>query len=220
MAFYGITIKDLAGPKQRQFVDGVASGAWKKPAGASVISLIKAHLADKNASPASHQTASRLGAQPSDIYMEMADATHYTPTSDGVTVSINHPAAAQRYYGGEIRPVNVSRLTIPAIAAAYGHRARESGIDLKFMFAPDENGRWRPALVAPDAVTKSVGPARKDGTRRQKVIKPSGIWYWLVRSVRQKADETLLPNMADIGFAVEKGLREWVDGMKARTSNA
>lgn len=92
---------------------------------------------------------------------------------DGVVVAINQVGVAQRYFGGEIRPVVAKFLTIPVNPAAYGHRAREFS-DLEPIFFPTGDG----ILV-------------KKGTEGTKGI--GTVYYRLVKSVYQDADPEVIP---------------------------
>ncbi|MCX6952917.1 MAG: hypothetical protein NTV51_12245, partial [Verrucomicrobia bacterium] len=100
---------------------------------------------------------------------------------DGILVAINHVGAAQRYFGGDIEPVNGDWLTIPARAEAYGKRAREFD-DLHFVFFR----RGLAALVQNESTTIELNQNRKKD-RGIGPIAPEttggGIFYWLVTHV-------------------------------------
>ncbi len=211
MPSYGITlVYDGVTPKLNALIGGVRSGEFRDPVGRATVRVFLDHFADKDQDSESHKTADELGAKRSHLFGAFGRATQHTVEADGFTVSINHAAARQRWKGGVIRPVNAQNLTIAAIGAAYGVRARDAGISLKFAFAFNEKWqRWAPALIAPDAVEKETGKARKDGTRRKKVIKPSGIWYWLVKSVTQAPDDSVLPRKRDITDGIGAALSKW-----------
>jgi len=139
------------------------------------------HLADKDRKASSHRTAARLGANPSGLYADLARALTYRATSTGVTLSINHPAAAQRYYGGIIKPVNAKYLTIPVAPESYGK-----------------------ALGAGDFTEQIVflfGPGRKPYAAAR-ASDPSYILYILAEQVDQPADPTVLPTDADFTTAI------------------
>jgi hypothetical protein len=151
------------------------------------------------------------------LFEDFHNATRWERSTQGVVLAINNPAVRQRYLGGTIRPVNSRMLTLPAQGAAYGVRARDAGITLKVMFAPDPKlNKWRLALVAPEAVTKETGAPRKDGTRRRRVIKPSGIWYWLVSKVTQQGDKSTLPTSEQLLAGIRSGIEKWARGILGR----
>jgi hypothetical protein len=191
---------------------GIDRKDYQRPMGNAAVKILKEHFAEFNADRNEHHSAWMVGARPSDLYMKFADATNYAPSDTGIVASVNHPAVRQRLKGGTIRPVNVTCLTLAANAFAYGKRASQVGVSLKFMFAFDElTQHWRPALVAPDAVTKDTGKARKDGTRRQRVIRPSGIYYWLVKSVTQGPNPGVLPDREKLLNGVADELKGWAE---------
>ncbi len=217
MPSYGVTFKEPPSPRLRKLIASLDAKDYRDPIGVAAVKALKEHFAARNANPAAHRSAFSLGAQPSDLYMKFADATSFTPTESGVEATISHPAVRQRLQGGTIRPVNVRHLTIPANSNAYGRRAGTVGVALKFMFAFDEaRGCWRPALVAPDAVTKPTGAPRKDGSRRQRTIRPAGIYFWLVKSVTQQPDAEVLPNRDALLNSIVDALKSWSNGIMGR----
>jgi hypothetical protein len=137
-----------------------------------------------------HQSAQSLGAQPTGFYVEAQQNTQPARIqSDGVSVSIDQEGLAQRYFGGDISARPGSFLTIPARGEAYGHRAREFPF-LKLIKFP--SGLY--ALI--------------DSAEEQH---EGSVWYWLVRSVHQQADPSILPTDEQIiGAAIAAG-SEYVD---------
>ncbi len=105
------------------------------------------------------------------FYRQAAERTTAEITSGGAIVTIAYLGFRQRLLGGPISPRHARFLTIPAIPAALGTRARQwSGL--------------------------RVGRAYdlKNGAIRLALIRPSGQpVFWLVRSVRQAADPSVLP---------------------------
>lgn len=212
MAVYGISIRDTASPFLRRLASESLKQELVPAIGEAGKRVLIDHFTTKQADPASHASAGRLGARPSGLFADFARSTSWAENSTGVELSVNHVAARQRYLGGTIKPVNSKFLTIPANSHAYGRRAREVGVTLKFMFAPDPtSGRMRPALVAPDAVTKPTGKERKDGTRRERTIRPSGVYYWLVRQTRQNPDPTVLPTDNDFFKGIQEAAGSFLD---------
>ena len=131
------------------------------------------HLTDKNASSTSHKTATRLGANPSQLYAEFVKAITYDENSDQVVVSINHNAARQRYFGGDIYPVNKTYLTIPITAESYGKTIDDFAHtdSLKWFFGKNRK---------PYAVGRASEPTRK--------------LFILTTHVHQDGDKTILPD--------------------------
>lgn len=212
MAVYGISIRDTASPFLKRLASDSLTQELVPAIGEAGKRVMMDHFTVKQSDPAAHATAGRLGARSSGLFADFARATAWSPSSTGVDLTVSHVAARQRYLGGRIKPVNATFLTIPANSHAYGRRAREVGVTLKFMFAPDPtSGRMRPALVAPDAVTKPTGKARKDGTRRERTIRPSGVYYWLVRQTTQNPDPTVLPTDNDLFKGIEAAAGAFLD---------
>jgi hypothetical protein len=211
--------RDTLSPAISAIAAGLEARRYLPVVGQACANVFRAHYAALQSDPSRHSTASALGAKPSGLYADFARATSYLVDGDSVEVGVSHVAARQRLRGGPIRPVNARSLTIPANSLAYGKRAADFAGRLVFMWAPDpkRGDRWRPALVAPEAVTKEVGKKRKDGTRRRKTVAPSGVYFWLVWAVRAQApDPTVLPPERDLAEAVRSSLTDWLSGLAAR----
>jgi len=144
--------------------------------GRSGVQVVQDHFTQLDAT-----RRNRLGGRRTHFYAAAARSTNFRITANGVQVAINHVGIAQRYYGGTIKPVNAKLLTIPAAAEAYGKRAREFGkLDVVF---------GRQGVVG---LAKPGRPGQKARSR------PGKILYWLVKSVTQSADKTVLPTDKEI----------------------
>lgn len=146
--------------------------------------LTKEKAGNKNQWPSTH------------FYARAAEATNWQEGFGFVLISVNQIGIRQRLEGGDIKPVNASMLTIPAVADAYGKRAREFS-NLKFGFALDpETGKMRPALVEAQATQIKIGKIKKSGQRSIKEGTTStGLVaiFWLLAGVHQEPDPTVLP---------------------------
>ncbi|NCC53398.1 MAG: hypothetical protein EOM20_19600 [Spartobacteria bacterium] len=196
MTAYGITIRDTASPAIEALIDGLNDPALKTAVGEAGKLILMEHFEQKNAT-GSHKAATRLGAKPTGLYAEFAQATSWQRSGADVLLSIAHPAIAQRYYGGTIKPVNRKYLTIPANSAAYGKRARNLRSQLVFMF------RMRNGAPAPVALIHKK-------YKNQKRVPSSGVYYWLVKSVTQSADHSVLPTDAKMLDGVQDQLQDWL----------
>jgi hypothetical protein len=145
------------------------------------------------------------------FYEDAADATQYRQTDSGVEVYIPKTGIAQRYYGGTITPVNSQYLTIPAIPAAYGKIAREFD-NLSVM--------WRNhipiALVENASQGVSFTRRRKKGTykyqtKRGEETTPGKIFFWLVKSVTQSSDPTVLPTETELLETIQQALEQYLN---------
>jgi len=156
-------------------------------------SLIRGHVLDAAASR--HTTARSLGARPTGYLTKMARgveavwnkswASVQFPTGDsrGIFARVDGPVT--------ITPRSGKYLTIPAIAASYGKRAREFA-DLKYV----QFGR---GPEAPKAL------AKKDGNGKLKV------YFWLKESVTLPQDEGLLPTDSQISERMAESTADWID---------
>jgi hypothetical protein len=122
-----------------------------------------------------------LGGRRSHFYSLAALATSFTTDDQGAIVTVAHLGIAQRYYGGTIRPINAKALAIPARAEAYGRRPRDADNPQDLFVRPGRAGRT--AVLA-----------RRQGKRLE-------VWYWLVKSVTQDPDLTVLPREEEITTA-------------------
>lgn len=146
------------------------------------------------------------------FYRQAGDSVSTGADSRGAIVSISQLGFAQRFYGGTIRAKNVNYLTIPASPEAYGKRAREFN-DLDFAFAEDpETGALRPALVR-RAQTRIRH--RRVKTAEGITFKASAVasllpdvMFWLVRSVTQRADPTVLPYPEQMSLRAVQAARD------------
>lgn len=135
------------------------------------------------------------------FWARAAKATNWQPGDGYLLVGTNQIGVRQRYFGGDIRPVNAKALTIPASKEAYGKRAGDFGnLVFKLLLDP-ESGKLRPALTE-RAGSKQLawGRKKKDGSRPVKVVsQATGLvpLFWLVRSVHQKGNPAVMPTDAE-----------------------
>lgn len=131
-----------------------------------------------------------LGGRRTHFWGKAARSVTSSPTKDGAEVTVSHTGVRQRLYGGTIRAVNAKYLTVPARAEAHGRRAR-SFKNLKFV--PFASGSR--ALVV-------------TGGKRSK--RAGLVMYWLVPSVTQAADPSVLPSEAQLQEAVSAAASEYL----------
>ncbi len=158
--------------------------------------VIKDHFAQLSNDEAHHRSARSLGATPTGYFARASDATHDPQLeNEGVSISIDLAGIAQRLFGGTIEARPGSFLTIPARTEAYGKRARDF-TNLRLIIFPSGAG----ALVERDATVARGGKGGRQtklagslgGTRKGDAI-GGGVYYWLVRSVTQGPDPSVLP---------------------------
>lgn len=149
--------------------------------GEAAADLTRSHFAYLNGS-----RANKLGGARTNFYAQAVRSTNYRLDPDGATVQVNMLGIAQRYYGGEIRPLPPRKyLTIPACAEAYAKRASAfSGL----LHVQKYGSRL--ALVEN---TRSDISRTKSGKVRNRGTKGGRVFYWLVPSVYQQPDPGVLP---------------------------
>jgi len=223
MPTYGISIKDSATPFIQSLQSDINRGRPAKAMGQAATTMLISYFAQENNSASRHKTASSLGASPSQLFAKFARATHWDVSGNQIVISVSHPAAGQRYRGGRIVPSKKDGfLAIPVNAASYGKMAREFGrvfaIErLKDSEAP--GGRAGRYLVLKSDITKDFGRARKDGSRRKKIINPAGVYYRLQRFAQQDPDPTVLPTDDQFFAALATGFREWLQAQMDKRTN-
>jgi hypothetical protein len=218
MPAYAIQIRDTAVPLLKSIVRELQARSFLEPVGEAGVTALVDNFAERESAPDAHRTAAGLGARPSGLYADFARATSWSTTDAGVTVSVSHAAAAQRFHGGEIRPVNAKFLTIAARNEVYGKRARECGITLKVLYGRD--GPY--ALAAAEDYARRVTKGQRAGQQRRPKkgeagnVGRDGVLYWLVRSVTQRGDPRVLPTMEQLGRRIVASLHGWLDGIRGR----
>lgn len=157
--------------------------------------------------------ANKMGGKRSHFYWEAGKNTVYEPTADGADVVMTKTGLRQRWLGGTITAKNVKFLTIPARSESYGVPAREFPGTLKFI--PTQRGgmlvKENPA-PSYETFTDASGQAhRKYG--KQKRLRTAGlVEYWLVPSVYQSPDPSVIPSPEKIGNAVGTAASEYLMG--------
>ncbi len=142
-----------------------------------------------------HRTAERLGAAPSGYWAQAAEKTSFRADEKGATVSINQPGISRVEHDVTIVPgAGKKYLTIPAMAEAYNQRA------------------YRMDLIAIvrniQGVRRAIALGKVSGKGKDRV---ETVWYWLVKSVTQKQDRSLLPSDEEYRLAALAGARDYVD---------
>jgi len=150
------------------------------------------------------------------FYREAAESTTAPEvTDDGVTISIIKEGMRQRLLGGQITQNTPGKtyLTIPAQGFAYGRLAAEFTGDVKFAFVRNPEGYLMPALIAGEGgagVSGMKAPRRKKGQSPKPPISPDEVIFWLVHSVFQEPDPTILPTEEEMSGAVVASLTSFL----------
>ncbi len=126
-----------------------------------------------------------------------ARATTWQLLAAGVIIRVDQQGVGYQLRGGDLKPgAGKTYLTIPATAAAYGHRARE--FNLKFAIV-DDNGFQRPALVARRSVASLVTQTQTGKYKHTADAVGEVVFYWLVRSAHKEPNPSVIPSEAEIG---------------------
>ena len=139
-----------------------------------------------------------------------AGTTSWQATDDGVTISVNQTGVRQRFLGGPIQAKNGHKyLTIPACAAAYGKTAGDFSNLKPVPYI--SNGHLAFALVEADAVS-----TRRKNKSASSDLAGGGVYFWLVQSVNQAPDPTVLPDESEIRQTASDAIQSLIE----RTSQA
>ena len=174
----------------------------------------------------------RLGGKRQKFWNQAARGTDTQPDDTGVTITVNQVGVRQRVEGGVIKPTGGRKfLSIPAITEAYGTVPADWGFQPKsggqqdertgrLHFVPTRNGG---ALVMNELSQVSFGKrVKKDGSRT--VIRGEALGgqvvFWLVKSVTQKPDPTILPTAAQVTSAASLALSKWIGTQEKRAAAA
>lgn len=148
------------------------------------------------------------------FYGTAARATTFEVVTDGVDVIVSRIGIRQRYFGGTIEAGKgvssftggpTSYLTIPARAEAYGRKAGDFALQIIF-----GRGR-RPVGLALASSEIKIKKTKKGGLKVSKGALHGGLMmYWLVKSVTQEADESVLPHIDDVLLEVKRAVKEFL----------
>lgn len=159
--------------------------------GRGVANLFRDHLFKLNG-----QRANALGGKRTNFYSDAAKATHSSGNDSEAVVTISQQGIRQRLLGGTIRPTGGKKyLTIPARAEAYGRRAGEFQ-DLQFVKL--KNGTAM--LIAGGGTGLKLNSKGEAVTR--KGFEEGLVMFWLVPSVVQRPDRSVLPSDEAIYAAI------------------
>lgn len=186
--------------------------------GRAVANTLRDHFVQIAQDSEHHKTARGSGVAPSGVYEEAARGVQQPELeSDGVSVSINQVAIAQRLFGGDIEPVSAKFLAIPARSESYGKRPREFD-NLQLILFPSGAA----ALVEREAGVVRGG--RRGGEKGAGAKKVAGIssrrkgdemgglvYFWLVKQVHQEPDPTVLPEESEMLDAAFINAQQFID---------
>ncbi len=210
-----IILKDTAGPLVNRLRSAVRLEGMTAVVGRAERGLFRDHLFALN--QARHQSGGR------NYYTQAARGLRVSTVGTTMTVNINQVGFAQRVHGGTIKPRGGRKyLTIafPGMAG-YGKRAAEFD-DLEFGGAVDpKSGRMRKALIRrPSTALRYRRRRQKDGSVRT-FVRPGEVTtrepvFWLLRSVTQAADRSVLPSDRDVIGTAEAAISKRLARLQSR----
>jgi hypothetical protein len=193
-----VLLNDQAGAPLAQLIEQATPERAARIVAPAANNLFRTHLSRLN-----DERPNRLGGKRTNFFSQVADRTGATAAAGTVTVNIADYRIRQRYEGGTIRPGPGKKfLTIPARTEAYNTKAKDYNF-LTPIFFRSGNG----ALVQADRSNRNTREAQG-----------GGVWFWLVKSVTQRPDPTVLPNRDAVVGASIKALDTWFAGQSRRAA--
>lgn len=193
-----LATEDLASEKLRELSRAVKPSAQLHRAMAEKVKPI----ITRNFQRLSVTQRNPFGATSSGFWQRMIGGTR--ARADAAAGYIDMPReVAQRFHGGTITPSGGRKfLTIPARAEAYGKSARQFD-DLHFV--PTRRGGM---------LVRNVRTRLGRGKNRQRGSSEAGgeTYFWLVKSVTQRADKSVLPPAPDVERGALRGLETYLEG--------
>lgn len=134
--------------------------------------------------------------RPSTFWSRMINSVRPVFSNKSAVVETNR-AIALRYFGGIVRPTGSKRfLTIPVNPNAYNRKAAD--FPGMFVFRYGGDGPKGRAYLAIQEKSGGVGPGKKDKLT---------LMYLLKSFTKHKADESVLPNKAQMDSAMREGVK-------------
>jgi len=208
---YSLSIKDNATPHLLGVIAALRPSHLNPLIGRTAVNRFRRNFF---ALDRSHRNT--LGGTPTHFYSQCARSTHFQLLADGVKIGVSQVGARQRLMGGDIRPVNSQWLTIPAMAASYGKRAREFD-NLRFV-------QFRPDLAALIAGAEGATVQRtvkgKSGviSRQVKGTSKGDVLFWLKKEVTQSPDNTVIPTQETLIADITQALGAYTATLARRTA--
>lgn len=193
---------------------GIAGDDVHDVIGASAFETIHDHFVELAGDSVHHRTSISLGAQRTGFYEKAADAVEKPQlVSEGVLIRVASEGLAQRYFGGTIEAGKTAKLlTIPARAESYGRRADEFDNLKLIMFGADKGALVMPAEAALSKRDRGIRSRVSAIHDRPEDVEERGyIYFWLVRSVTQEGDETVLPTDEEIADPALQSVQRYIE---------
>ena len=172
--------------------------------------LTRDHILFK-AAPARHKTATELGATPTGYLTRRGSAIESEGTREFAIITLGGEREIFARVDGPvvIRPVTKQWLTLPAIAAAYGRRAREFST-LKFI-------PLRSTLAALAEIIEGTKQGKRGKPVKDYKLK---VFYWLHKETKLSQDRGLLPTEEQYTAAGEMAAQDMIDDLLKEETTA
>lgn len=201
---FTIGVEGDARPQFARVIDNLRRPDLRKVMGRAIATKLRTHFSERDKTK-----PNKFGGKRTHFWGQVRRSIQQPELigGDGIKIAINHVGAAQRFFGGDIEPVNRDWLTIPARAEAYGKRAREFD-DLHFVFF-----RTGLAALVQNEQTKLGG-----GKKKKNETLGGGILFWLVKHVHQDPDPTVLPREDELRDAAFESGDKYLTALAQRGS--
>lgn len=207
--------KDTARPAIAAVMRVMQPAVYQPVIGRSGANTVRQHLFGLNST-----RPNRLGGRRTNFYAAAARGTSFRTVGSAVVVSIAQVGIALRFFGtaglpgGVMVPKTRKFLTIPARAEAHGKRASEFN-DLELVF-----GRGGIPVALARRAQSTVGRVKDRKTGRHAFVSRGEaggeIMFWLVKSVTQRPDPSVLPTRSEIFTNIETEMRSLLNRELAR----
>ena len=197
----------------------------REAAGLAGVEEVKAHVTKLDA-----ERPNKLGGKRQHFFAQAAESALWLEQGADVIIDVPEPLGLrQAIQGGPIEPGEGKKyLTIPAIAEAYGHRAREFD-NLRPLFRRVAGKVEAFALAeAPQQEVKiKDGKVRKGALKGMVVQRSLGgatiktaptIFFWLVKAVNQTGDGSIAPDEAAVAGRAMVAVRQYLAGLQGGVS--
>lgn len=195
----GVTYRiDEATPLLERLRNAAAAHGLALVGGRAGAQLVRQHLFGLNAE------RHRYGRN---FYAQAARSVHVAKVPQGAAISITQTGFRQRLEGGTIRAKPGKALTIPEDESAIGKRAGEFSDLHLAKFVNPRTGELQAALVRNLSTPITIRRRTlKDGLIKTKISalaqRGGEIMFWLVKSVTQRPDPSVLPHKEHIAARV------------------
>lgn len=147
------------------------------------------------------------------FWEQAARATRWEPQGDSIKIIVDKIGVRQRYFGGVIRPVNASALTIPISPLSYGKTAKD--FPGSFLLMTKKGGY---IVMYGGEGPRSSGPKVKGKRGRGRTAQRATLIFLFKLSggVYQAPNPNVLPTPAEYRATIFEAARERLAGIKAR----